>query len=147
MAVIASTGLVYRMTWRRQRRHDVDPVLFNLRHWIAAGMKQSFTLQPPGSTVDSFFIQSPCLNCLSILSAPYTFSNTVKSMSCWVWPFSPKWKLIGLSFLSRTSRRYSVIRSRNSLSVSPTYTVDRHLVHIMAYTTLRMWQVMSWTGL
>ena len=30
MAVIASTGLVYRMTWRRQRRHDVVLVLFKL---------------------------------------------------------------------------------------------------------------------
>ena len=84
-------------------------------------MKQSFTLQPPGRTVDSFFIQSPYLNCLSILSAAYTFSNTANAISCWVWPFSPKWKLIGLSFLSRASRRCSVIRSRNSLCFPDIY--------------------------
>ena len=37
-------------------------------------MKQFFTLQAPGRTVDSFFTQSPSRNCLSILSAAQTFS-------------------------------------------------------------------------
>ena len=58
-------------------------------------------------------------NCLSIRSAPNTFSSTAKVKSTGPCATPPKWELIGFSFLSRTSLKCSVILSRNSRSVSP----------------------------
>ena len=85
-------------------------------------------------------------NCLSIRSAPNYFSSTAKVKSTGPCATPPKWELIGFSFLSRTSLKCSVILSRNSRSVSPTYTVQSHLEQIIAYTTLRARHVASLTG-
>ena len=102
-------------------------------HYYSAGKCISLTLHPSGLAVDRRLIHMASRNCLSIRSAPNTFSSTAKVKSTGPCATPPKWELIGFSFLSRTSLKCSVILSRNSRSVSPTYTVQSHLEHVKLF--------------